>query len=560
MRRAVGVVAGLVVALALSLSLASCKACNEERSTGAAAESLPPPPSSLLLEGTFRDADALWTQLRSDAGGHLLMMPPTAAGLVLDRARIDPRVANLVARGLPFHVAVGEGDGGGFAFAIAMPVRDLRAAEGALGKWGARDAGTGPGPGGLELLHPLLGLNAPEVALALFPSGYLVLASSGADLAALGPYAATTLPTKPPPRSALELRVAPGALAQAGVKATNLGAWATSNLLGLLKRIAPPAFDANVFAACVNPLLVSQAAMIADLESAKLELDTGSGEIHAVATLTPKPGDNAARRRLLAMHPADAAPLLDAPGAATYAVFFSDAAAQRIDDVTAIAPCLEHALSAPLGEAGAATLDGVLAAWAKGRGDWDTIAEVGGGFAFRAPVADADSASRALHDLTDLVGHPPISDVVQQTFGLLPGTVQQADVPPFGAVTTLAFDRQPMHAAKGKGDHAAPPRPPLGLAWAVGAGEIDLGVGESPKDVLATTRAAPKLGADVATAQAVQALAKDATFAAVLKPFDCCKTGGPASTPLTFGWGRHGDAGWSRVEMGYGLLLTLVGN
>jgi hypothetical protein len=252
------------------------------------------------------------------------------------------------------------------------------------------------------------------------------------------------------------------------------------------------------------------------------------------------------------MHPADAAPLLDAPGAATYAVFVSDTGAQRIDDVTAIAPCFEHALGGLLGAEGAGVLDGILSGWAKGRGDWDTAALVTAapptGVVFRAPVADADAATRSLHDLTGLVEHPPVSDAVQQLFGVLQGTSTETDLPPFGKTTTLTFPRVPNKKGKGA------PEAPLGLAWTTSAGEIDLGIGAAPADLLASLRQTPRLGGDLATANAIHALGSNATFAVVLKPFDCCMKGGPTATPLTFGWGRRGEQGWIRVEMGYELL------
>jgi hypothetical protein len=162
-----------------------------------------------------------------------------------------------------------------------------------------------------------------------------------------------------------------------------------------------------------------------------------------------------------------------------------------------------------------------------------------------------DAATRSLHDLTGLVEHPPVSDAVQQLFGVLQGTSAQTELPPFGRVTALTFPRLPGKNGKGT------PQPPLGLAWTTSAGEVDLGIGAAPADLLASLRQTPKLGGDLATANAIHALGSDATFAVVLKPFDCCTKGGPTATPLTLGWGRHGEQGWSRVEVGYELLDKL---
>ncbi|MGO8998549.1 MAG: hypothetical protein ACLQVI_34950 [Polyangiaceae bacterium] len=550
-----GVVLLLLFALACGLS---CKS-----GSTAARPELVAPPESLFAEATLQDPDSFWKRLRNGAGGSLLLFPDTAAGLVFAKARLDPRLANLVMGGLPFHVALGEAGNGGLAFAIAMKVRDLHAAESAVGAW---DAGARRSVAGMALLSPFTGLNAPETATALSPSGYLVVASSEADLATLGVYAATTLPSKPAPKSPFEIRAAAGALAQAGVKATNLGAWVTSGLLGLARRAFPPMFDSGAFVACVNPIFVAHAAMLADLQEAKLDVETGDGEIHAVATLTPKGGDNGARRRLASIQPADAAPLLDAPADASYAIWASDTPAERAEDAATIAPCFEHALGAFLGPDGTKTLDGVFTAWAKGRADWDRVALVSSananGLVIAAPVADADSTSHALQGLTDIVAQPPVADAIQQIFSVRPGVVEHALVPPLGNATLVTFSSAPRPQEKsapgGSRRPPPPPSPPIGLAWAERASEVDVGVGQAPRELLALAGDPGKLGSDRATALAVHALGGDASFAAVLRPFGCCRTGGPSSTPLTFGWGRHGDAGWSRIEMGYGLLVQLA--
>jgi hypothetical protein len=291
MTRGVGALASALLFLGLSSSFISCRAREKQSATGAV--DVPPPPDTLLIEGTLRDPDAFWSRVREGAGGPFMSQPATAASFILRRAHLDPRLANFVLGGLPFHFAVGEAADGSFAFVIAMKVRDLKATESTIERW---DAGAHRTVAGMEFLSPLVGPDAPQTAVALAPSGYLVFASSESGLSTFGPYAAIALPTKSAAESSLELRAARGALARAGVKATNLAAWATSNLLGVLKRIAPPGFDASVFVACVNPLLVGQAAMIADLEDARVDVDTGDGELHTVATLTPRAGDSAFSR------------------------------------------------------------------------------------------------------------------------------------------------------------------------------------------------------------------------------------------------------------------------
>ena len=551
--------------------VASCKPGGARRAADVASPVAAP--ESLFGEGTLRDPDAFWARLRGGAGGALMSMPDTAAGVVIQRARLDPRLAHLVAGGLPFHVALGEAEGGGLAFAVAMKLRDLNAARAALVAW---DAGLPPGATSGDEVKGLTPIGArgdqgASLPAALSSSGYLVVASSATDLTTLGPYAARTVPTKPlsSPSSSLELRAAPGALAQAGVKATNLGAWATSLVVSAGHRLLPSAFDTSAFAACINPTLRAEAAMIADLADARIDIDTGDGELHAVATLTPKPGDSTARARLVAMHPADAAPLLDAPGDATYAWFVSDTPAQRDEDARAIAPCVARALVGTLGEGGSRAIGEILSSFAKGRGDWDTLAFVSTasaeGLVLRAPIADADAASRSMGSLVDLVRQPPASEAVQEVFGVQAAVVEHPDVPSVGSATVVSFARPSASGAtsRSKGDKrptAPAGSPPLGLGWVADSKEIDLGAGLSPRELLTSARQTRKLGDDLATAQAVRALGADASFAVVLKPFGCCTNGGATATPLTFGWGRRGDAGWSRLEIGDDLLLRIVGH
>ena len=471
----------------------------------------------------------------------MLLFPDTAAGLVFAKARLDPRLANLVMGGLPFHVALGEAGNGGLAFAIAMKVRDLHAAESAVGAW---DAGARRSVAGMALLSPFTGLDAPDDgdrALAVrVPRGRFERSRSRHARRLRGDDVAVEARPEVAVRDSRGRRRARPGGGQ-GDEPRRLGHVGPA-------RTCATSLPAHVRLGCVRRVRQSYLRCARGdarpIQEAELDVETGDGEIHAVATLTPKGGDNGARRRLASIQPADAAPLLDAPADASYAIWASDTPAERAEDAATIAPCFEHALGAFLGPDGTKTLDGVFTAWAKGRADWDRVALVSSananGLVIAAPVADADSTSHALQGLTDIVAQPPVADAIQQIFSVRPGVVEHALVPPLGNATLVTFSSAPRPQEKsapgGSRRPPPPPSPPIGLAWAERASEVDVGVGQAPRELLALAGDPGKLGSDRATALAVHALGGDASFAAVLRPFGCCRTGGPSSTPLTFGW------------------------
>jgi hypothetical protein len=547
---------GSALLLALSGVLgALTPACNSPRRDALVAEPAVPAPDTLLAEVTLRDPDDFWSRLRA-AGGPLMTMPATAGQAIASLTHVESRLGNLVDGAAPFYAAIGEGSQG-TAFAVAMRLRDPVGAPTVLFE-GTPARYTRQAADGMTVLVAPDGVGTSSV-VALSPSGFLVIASSKAELATLGAYAARTLPAGAPASASVEVRAAKPALARAGTLATGLTGRLVAMLSGAARALTPAGVDSAALVTCLGPATRNQVALLGDLADATLDIDTGASEVHGTVTLTPRPGENPARARFAAMHPGDAAPLLDVPRDATNAWFVSDTSAERMEDLSTTVPCVERALGPLLDDTGRAALEAALGAWGKGRGDWEVGALVGDGRAnglvLRAPVTDADAATHALSGLADVVRRSPFGDGVQQLFGVKGGELQDMDAGLLGHATVLTF------ASAGRGPRAAamggPTAPPIGLAWTVGT-EIDFGAGQSPGDLLTLARANPTLGSEPSSAKAVRALGTNATFAAVLRPFDCCSTGGAGSVPIVFGWGRQGDAGWSRIEVGYGLLANLA--
>lgn len=516
-------------------------------------------PATLVAEGTLRDPDAFWGRIRKGAGAALAGSPDSAAGVILERAGVDPGLAPLVSGGLPFHVALGDAPDG-MAFAIAMKLKDIQTVRSTLVESETARYRTEE-VGGMVRLVPRDD-PAPRLAVAVTWSGYLVIPSSASELGTLGAYAARTLPTKALPASAFELRFDPAALGRAGKTAPDFAARTTALLAATARSLLPPEVDAGALAACFTPGIRDTTATAGDLAEARIVADADDAKLDVVATLVPKPGDNTARKRLAAMHPASAGPLLDAPRDAIAALFWSDTAEQRADDATALGPCIGKALAPILGPGGGPRLADLLAAWARARADWETASFVAkgpaAGLVVRAPVADAGVASSTVRGFVDLASQPSVADAITRLLPLRAGAVESFDVPRVGKASVVMFPA-PAPLSRGLLDAAAPGAElaPPGMAWAVDAKEADIGLGLTPRDLLALAKPVTPLRTNLSIEHAVGALGADASFAAVVEPSGCCAGVEPASAPLTFGWGRREGNGRVSLAIGDELLGQL---
>ncbi|MGD0525462.1 MAG: hypothetical protein ABSE49_09980, partial [Polyangiaceae bacterium] len=374
------------------LVLALAAGCKRDGSAASHAASTTPvaAPATLVAEGTLRDPDVFWGKLRKGGGAPLAMMHATAAGAILGWAGVDPSVAPLVAGGAPFQLVLGDVPDG-TAYAIAMKLADPDAARAKLVD-GETALYRGEDADGMVRLVPRQE-GASAVALAVAWTGYLVLASSAGDLSTLGPYAARTMPTKALPASSFELRADPAALATIGKNAPRLATKATANIAATASGILPPEVDAAAFAECFKADLQETFDTVGVLAEARVDADADDAQLDVVATLVPPAGTNLATQRMARMHPASAGPLLDAPREAIATLFWSDAAETRVSDATTLGPCLGKVFAPLLGPGGGTKLADLLAAWARGRGDWETASFVArsgvAGLVMRAPVADA---------------------------------------------------------------------------------------------------------------------------------------------------------------------------
>jgi hypothetical protein len=552
-----------VALLLLLASVASMgPACKHDPTPAPHAASEPPipAPATLIASGTLRDPDAFWAHLRKGGGAAFAHAPESAAGAILEWAGVDPGLAPLVAGNQPFHVALGD-SADGVASVIAMKLQDIATVRSTLVE--AETAHyRGEEIDGMIRLVPRDATPA-RIGVAVTWSGYLVIASNASELSTLGAYVTRTLPTKPLPTAPFEMRVEPDALGRTGKKGPDLAAKVTGILAATAHSLLPHEVDATALAACFTPGIQDTFAQAGDLTEARLEASADEDRLDVIATLVPGPGDTAARRRLETMHPGSLGPLLDAPRDSVAALFWSDSSSTRTADAGTLGPCLGRALAPILGPGGGSRLADLLASWARGRGDWETMAFVAktgtAGLVVRAPVADAGVASSTARGFADLASQPSLADAIAGLLPLRAGTVESFDAPRVGKASVVMF---PGHTPFSRGladpSAAAPELAPAGMAWAVDAKEADVAVGQSPRELLALARPATALHANPSIELAMGALGAEASFAAIVAPPGCCAGAGPASAPLLIGWGRHEGHGRANLAVGDELLGQLV--
>ena len=200
---------------------------------------------------------------------------------------------------------------------------------------------------------------------------------------------------------------------------------------------------------------------------------------------------------------------------------------------------------------------------AAGRGDWETASFVAkpslAGLVLRAPVSDAASVSSSLAGFAGLASEPSIADAVRRLLPLRAGQVQSTEVPRVGKASVLTFPSHPP-ASRGEAEPLTqtPDLSPPGLAWAVDAKEADVGLGQSPKELIAMTRPTTSFRTIPSVEHTVGLLGADASFAALLVPPGCCTGAGPESAPVTLGWGRRAGNGRARLSIGDELLGQII--
>jgi hypothetical protein len=558
---------GVFAAIAVGLALGGCSSCGkgdapppEASAPVASAEPPVESPEHVLAEVAVATPDATWKRLQTGIGGAAAILPNSFGGVACALAGLDPTAAKEIDGASPAYAVVAEGEGGSIAFALAMKLADAAHAQALLldGETAAFKSKDVAG------MRALVGKALPlQLAVAIARSGWMIVASSDADLARLAPYAYRTLPTRPA-KGGIAVDVPRAALA-GPVRSRAASGWSEMKAY-LLQQDADQRAkhggrgadygDPPAIVACIDAAVQRRLAIVGDLAGAHVDLDASDDDVHLVATLTPADGDGPASQRFGAMHPGAAAPLLDAPADAIAAWLLRDDAAERASDARDLEQCVEGGFGKRVGDDDKKRLRALADEWAKQRGDWmmgTAMSSSSRGVVLRGPVADADAASRAVRDGTQLLARPFLAEPLKRMALVRDVASSKVDAPPLGKVDVVTLVRDEPNVP----NRPKLPMAPIGFAWLGAGGELTLAIGESPASLLAVaTKPKTKLGDDARVARAIGAIETNATFAFVAQRG--ARTEPAAGPPAVAAWGRRGRDGWARIEVGYGVLRDLL--
>lgn len=596
-------------ALAAAVAAASCGRCGDGGGGQDAAASLAPPvpaPDALLADIYVGSPNVAWTKLQRGVGGAVGILPATAGGIVCAASGLDPGIAAEIDGAAPLY-GVLAGDPAAPAWAIAMKLLDGRKARGVLadgdtGRFATREIA------GADLTELVAkpGASGPQVALALTPNAYLVLARRSDDLPRLAAYVTRTLPAKPlPPGGSLVADVPKAALASVLTpKLETMWAGAKHFLLAADERMrserggrAPDFGDPKAIVAALDAYAKKRIAIVGDLDKLRIVADVADEGLTLVATMTPSAGGGAATRFTEAMKTGDLAPASAFPSSSAVVLSMRDREEDRAEQGQELEKALTESLGSRLAEGDAKKLHDAVADMTKARGEtasaallWDEPQAI----VARSAVRDGDAASRAVRGAFELARVSPFKEI----FRVKEIASSTDDLAGVGKVSLATVVREPprepkdRHArgvregARDAGARSSAPAAPdagaatsdagasvsggaaapakradeVGVAWVVEGESLSVASGDAPLASLrGAVRPERKLADEPAVARSFRALGSDASAVLVVQPlrFDPTRANLPVA-PLVVALGRKDKEPFLRVDVAHGLLRELA--
>jgi len=531
--------------------------------------------------------NASWTKLQRNIGGAAGLLPASAGGIVCAVAGLDPFVASEIDGAAPIYGVVA-GDPANAGFIIAMKLLDLRKARTVLVD-GETARFTPKEDAGVTELVPKGQPSGAPVVVGLSPNGYVLVARRSEDLAKLAPYVTRTLPKRPLPAEGAIVFDVPRAALGTVVKPKLDDLWAVAKAFLLAEDEAmrrnhggraPDYGDPKAIVAAADSWVTKRIGVVGDLEKMRIAVDVIEDGVSVVSTMTPVAGTGPARKWTDAMKLGDAATLAALPATTAAALVLRDGEEDRAEQSNAMESVITSALGTRLAEGDAKKLHDVVQDFTKARGEvvtaglaWDEPQ----GISLRAPVRDAEAASRAVRGAVDLAKIAPFKELLR----VRDVTSSTEDVPGFGKASIAMIAREPARPSesdsrppRARRDAGAPdaradagaPRPSpsrkndLGLAWVVSGDVLSMASGDTPGATLsAAARPDRKLSDEPAIARSLAALAANASAVLVVQPlrFDVARANLPAA-PLVIALGRKDKDATFRVDVANGLLRELA--
>ncbi|MFO0663388.1 MAG: hypothetical protein U0174_05525 [Polyangiaceae bacterium] len=563
---------GLLWLVAVVLVACSKPAPPQEQVTPPIVETEVPVPEQLLAEGVIPTPNASWTKLQRNIGGLVGILPMTFGGLLFTLSGFDVLAGDVVDGSQPAYFAISSASLGAPAasgqrrepaphYVFALRMIESRKARAMLLD-GDRAMFTAEERGGMTRLRGK-GARESDATMAMTKSGFLLVASSAADLDELGAYAYRNLPKKPLPSEALVVSM-PRSVVRGMLRAKLGAAWAPyrDDLAQQDKQAraahggrAPDFGDPQAILGAIDGLVQKKLALLEKLESVRVALDPTDAELRLTATLEVAQGDTTFSQ----MVTGDASPLLSAPSDALVSVLYRDSEQERSADADAFAPWLASVVGQRLSEADTSRLRALHQAWAKGRGDALTVSFFGGGA--QTPGVSACAKVQKPEAMKELfTGFP---DLLRLKAIREPLKLKSVDVRPFDREGIKGSEIE-LYAPSAKGE-ASSAKAVKGGTPAISVAYSDAAPGEraclaltsDPVHLLANTaKPAHRLGDDAQTANMLGSLGERSRLVAAVHALSDAE-GNPLPA-LVFAWGKSDQSGFARVQVTYTWVRELM--
>jgi len=545
-------------ALLAAATLATA-ACHREPTPTVESHAVPsspvPAPEGLVAEACMRGPDALWGRLQHGIAGPLAELPPTIGGVLAAGAALDLTLAGEIDGAAPAYGVVAR-PGRIPGWLAALKLRDLEHARASLlGGKKPRFSGR-TADGGLVVLGASPQKPPLPYLLALSPLGYLVIASSEADLVTLAPYATRTLPTRPPSSHALVVSATHSALASAlhdelAAAIGNLRATLTAFDASLRKEHGgrvPDFGDPSAVIQGIDDFAQAKLLVLADLAEVDLTVDAGDDDVDVELALVPGSGASASA---FAKYPTgDAAALLTLSEETEAATLFHDDESSLRDAAKSMEDRTVAVFKDGLSAKDTAVIHGAMDGWAGVRGSWMTLAfedSAQPAFAIRTPSTNPERAMSAVAKLIDLAHLPAFRKVLEARLAVQGVSTAAAQVAGGGAASIATFRRR---GSKDGGE--------LAVAWASSGEILRVGAAGSSARALAATRQPDALlGADARLAGKLGTL-RDRSAVVLLGRSTRGQDPARARSSVVLALGRESSHGWAMLEADDALVRDAV--
>jgi hypothetical protein len=542
-------------------ALACIASCGKEPPPGPShappATSPVPPPDGLVAEVSARGPDALWGRLQQGVAGPLERLPQTVAGALATTAKLDLSIAGEV-DGAAAAYGVVASSGASLGWVAALGLRDFDHAratllEGKSPRFAGDDAGSG-----VVALSPNGSRDGgePGFVLALSPLGYLLFASSRADLAALAPYATRTLPSRRKSPHGVTATITHGALAgpiHDRLEASLAALRAEATRLDASLRAehggkAPDLGDPTVVIQALDELAHEKLATLADLARVDVTLDAADADLDV--ELVAVPGAGPSKAAFAGLVTGDATPLLTLSSDTDAAILLRDDA-ESLRDWAARTEQRAAAIFKPaLSEKDVKTMHAALGAWAEARGAWLTASlelEGAPALTLRTPASDPERATKAFGGLVDLTKIPLFRTMLETRLSVTGSSTATAEVAGSGAtsITTFKMDDSHDHARHRQTDgHGAAE---LAVAWAATGQLLHAAAATSSARALRASKDPTSLlGRDMLLAGKLGTLRDRAAFVFAARRG---AEEGARKASVVVALGRERESGWGMLEI-----------